>query len=472
MKKLLITFCLVAFAASMAFASEARLDAMGMGSFYFDGDLMSSPNSIIKDDANIGMYPSTVNYHPNIFWGEIEHNEAVEWGGPKSWHGYSDYFYKAGALFSTGDDDPCVFGVYFSTVPYDGYYFDLDEYDDWHSGTNHKINFYYGRNISDMPFGFTFGYYGSTYEQMENNDSSYYYDYNEEHAFSRYEFGFGLSPMEGKLDLALSLALTSWTNKEWEDAFGDGAGGNDSGLVDQTEPDGNFEFAFRGRYWMDPNGKFTFVPHFAFQSIKYGRKYNSNFVLNDDTYAKWQTNYTNSTKMTVIDLGIGMNYDASEDVLVATDFGVEFGKRTWETDYADTSSTDSEYDESVNAMPYFRLGIDAKIFKWLDFRAGVMAMWNKYKYENSSIDTDDPLDHDAYTYEETETFTTTQTFIGVGMHWGDLEIDAVLDPEFLLKGPDFVGGGNPDYYYSKDDDKAPGSSQYHLFTKVSLTYSF
>ncbi|MFH2037176.1 MAG: hypothetical protein ABIJ45_12295 [Candidatus Zixiibacteriota bacterium] len=471
MKKILITFCVLAFMASMAQATESRLESMGMGNFWVDGYYYNSYNSIIKDDANIGLYPSTINYYPNIFWGEVQYNDAIEWS-TKSWWGNNDYFYKAGALFQIGEDNPWVLGAHFSTVPYGSYYFDLDNYDDWTGGTNHKLNLYYGRNLSDMPFGFTFGYYNSSYDMTENDDSSYYYGYNYEYKFNRMEFGFGLSPMEGKLDLALGFGLDSWTDKHWDDSYSDGAGGYDSGLVEQTKPDGNFDFSFRGRYWMDPNGKFQHVPHVTFMSSKRGEEYYTDYTRTGETYAAWQLYYTYKYTETIFDFGWGVNYDASEDVLVAADFGIALGSMKWETDYADTSNTDSEYKEKMNAMPYFRMGLDAKIFKWLDFRAGVMSMWNGYKEEESYTDTDDPTDYDAYDYEYNEKFSTTTTFLGVGMHWGDLEIDAVMDPEFLLNGPDFIGGGTPDYYYYKDGEKAPGSPYYHLFTKVSLKYSF
>ncbi|MCP4634728.1 MAG: hypothetical protein GY855_17505, partial [candidate division Zixibacteria bacterium] len=76
-----------------------------------------------------------------------------------------------------------------------------------------------------------------------------------------------------------------------------------------------------------------------------------------------------------------------------------------------------------------------------------------YKYEYAYTD---------YTYKNSESYTTTQTFLGVGMHWGALEIDALLDPEFLLNGPYFIGGESTDNNYDS----------YSMFGKVSFLYSF
>ena len=248
MKKFLFAALMLALMGSAAFATDTRLETMGMGSFWYNGTYVPALNSVIKDDANISMYPSTINYYPNIFWGEIDSHEDYS---SKSIYGDKDYFYKAGALFQLGDEeDPCVLGMHFSTVPYENTFnYNLYNYDS-DDETNHRMNLYYGRKLSDMAFGFTFGYYHSsqinenvfTYtEEWETEDSVYttnnsFDQY--ENSFTRYEFGFGLSPMEGKLDLALNLALTSWTNQDYRyignrepDST---TNSNDSGLVDIT----------------------------------------------------------------------------------------------------------------------------------------------------------------------------------------------------------------------------------------------
>ncbi len=445
MKKFLFVALMLTLMATSAFATDTRLETMGMGSFWYDGTFVPALNTVVKDNANISMYPSTINYYPNIFWGEIDSHEGYS---SKSIYGENDYFYKVGALIQRGDDeDPWVFGMHFSTVPYEND-FDHNLYNyDSDDQTNHRMNLYYGRNLSDMPFGFTFGYFRSSAKNEDVLEGDEYNQY--EDTYNRYEVGFGLSPMEGKLELALSLAMTGWTEKDYH-FWNTGA---DSGLVDDTEPDGNMELALRARYFMEPKGKFTCVPHFAFETKKYGEK-NYGELDND-----WVVTRTDETKVTVIDLGWGTNYDAAEDVLVVSDFGITFGSYKYSYDYTDdayTESSEAEYKYSYKAMPYFKLGIDAKVFNWMDFRAGVTSMWNTYKYER------DYTDGGTYSYMRGESFTTTQTFLGAGFHWGALEIDALLDPEFLLNGPYFIGGESTDNNYDSDS----------LFGKVSFLYSF
>ena len=97
MKKFLFAALMLALMGSAAFATDTRLETMGMGSFWYNGTYVPALNSVIKDDANISMYPSTINYYPNIFWGEIDSHEDYS---SKSIYGDKDYFYKAGALFS------------------------------------------------------------------------------------------------------------------------------------------------------------------------------------------------------------------------------------------------------------------------------------------------------------------------------------------------------------------------------------
>ena len=117
MKKLLFVIFIFAFVATSAFATDTRLESMGMGNFYYQGTYVPALNTVVKDDANISMYPSTINYYPNIFWGEIDSHYG--YSVPKSIYGEKDYFYKVGALFQKGDEeDPWVLGMHFSTVPY------------------------------------------------------------------------------------------------------------------------------------------------------------------------------------------------------------------------------------------------------------------------------------------------------------------------------------------------------------------
>jgi hypothetical protein len=78
-------------------------------------------------------------------------------------------------------------------------------------------------------------------------------------------------------------------------------------------------------------------------------------------------------------------------------------------------------------IPYFRVGLDAEVLRWLNVRTGVL-----------SVNT--VTDADIITLKG----VVTETYLGAGFHWGDFMIDAEIDPEFLLDGPYFLTGNDND----------------------------
>ena len=67
MKNIIAIFVLTLFIlGSTGLATDTRILSMG------------HVNNIVKDDANIWMYPSTINYYPNIFKGEIGEDYLFE----------------------------------------------------------------------------------------------------------------------------------------------------------------------------------------------------------------------------------------------------------------------------------------------------------------------------------------------------------------------------------------------------------
>jgi hypothetical protein len=430
--KSLVT-ALVAFGLLFAFsapvlASETRVETMGMGTLYVYNYPLQSPNSIIKDEYNIGMYPASINSYSNFFFAEISRMNDSDPSG----YGFPGMFYKAGAIFKLGSEEkPWYLGAHFSSMPYFHNLYGFSNYF-WNGGATHKLNLYYGRKLGDMPFGFNFGYYGSG---NKNEDTTTALNY--ENSLTRFEFGFGLSVLEEKLDLAVEYAMTSWKDDDYY------AGPDE--VVEDTKPSGNADLIFRARYWMDPMGKYTLVPHFAFMMLNEGME---DYAWNAANSA-WELVYEEKFNNTVFDLGIGVNYDASENVLVATDVGFAMVNSKSETDYTDVAIDDEEDKDDYRGLPYFRLGIDAYVFKWLDFRAGVVSASINYniKEQNDTID-------------RTYSWTTTETFLGAGLNWGSFMIDLSLDPEFILEGPNFLSGENTDDAYDG------------LAAKASLTYWF
>jgi len=423
MKKLLtITVLFAVLVGGMVYATDTRVMTMG------------EMNTVVKDDANIFLFPSTVNYYPKLFLGEIGYNYDYYYNK----NAEEDYdLYKVGGnmAFAEGSDNPWVLGAYFSAEPYMNsllweylYYYEKDGPSDFY--TNNRINLLYGRNLGEIPFGFRFNYFNMS---DENKDPAPDTMSNGQESLSRYEFAFGISPLDKKLDLALSLGLVTWKITDWYNST--------VGVTDVVKPKGNMDVSLVGRYWMNPMGKYVLVPHAMISYCKEG--------LED--YDGTESNFTETDKTTTFNLGLGMNYEAEEDVLLAGDFGFEYMVEKYElkATVAEDSSMNRDDKWTDMVLPYFKLGLDAKVFNWMDFRAGVHTQWYRWKYTS-----------DYYNDDDRTSFVETRTYLGGGFHWGKLTIDALIDPEFLINGPYFITGNETDYRYEG------------VAGKISLLYNF
>lgn len=417
MKRLLtFTILLMLVLGGMVLATETRVNTMG------------NVNMIVKDEANVFAFPSTVNYYPKLFAAEVGERWYYYWDKQDE---YDVYLNRVGAHFMIGEksEAPWVIGAYFDTRAYfssmvqythwwDDYKKDADE-GSW--TTNHKITALVGHEFNGIPAGFVMSLYGIS---EKNDDTTASHNY--ELGYSRYEFTFGLSPMQKKLDLGVGVAFTSWKDKWYYNAT--------EGMIDWTKPKGNMDLFLNARYWMDPMGKYTLVPHAGFLYSKQGIEgYNPDLV---ETY---------ETKDMVFDLGLGLNYDAAENVLVVGDLG--FAYENYKTTYTPEGDPEEETKDNYLCLPYFRVGIDAYVFKWMNLRGGVVAQWMGEKWEPTSVD------------ERKWTWVETETFLGAGFHWGNFYIDANIDPDFLSRGPYFITGSNDGNYYD-------------ISNKISLKYMF
>ena len=379
---------------AMAYATETRVMTMG------------EVNNIVKDEANINMYPSTINYYPKLFIGEFS---ADSYYPDKDG---SNYLWKVGAHFPFGEesDKPWVLGAYFSE---EYYYNDILYYDKSPESAGKLMSLYYGRNLGEMPFGFVFSYFNNKYK---NEDTLVYY--NEEEALSRMEFSLGISPLDKKLDIGAGIAFTTWTDEEFRVVDGDSA------MRPITKPSGNMDLMITARYWMDPMGKYVLVPHAGLLYCKQGGDFYGN--VEDE----WAVGVTREDKTMELELGLGMNYEASENVLLVGDVGMALENEKWTEDYVDTAATDYESEYKWMALPYFKIGIDGEVFKWLNLRCGAWTRWTRssQKWDGQ--------------YDRSWTYVSTSTYFGAGFHWNNLVLDAAMNTDFLENGPYFISGEN------------------------------
>lgn len=289
---------------------------------------------------------------------------------------YSDEFDELGINWKL--DDKSVLGTYFST-----------KYSD------DRIDLFYGTDLGGSKFGAHLNFQNMS--TKSENDTTFTGDNNRERSQSFYDFTFSLTEATGQWDVALNAGLGTFTNLD------------DSGLV-ISEPDGMYNFGLYGRYFQVKNPNYTLIHHIAVMSAKDGYK---------DAGGSY------ADKWVGFEIGSGFNFTPSSHVLGVFDFGFKYIKYTYE------ETGESDYDNKVYALPYFKMGLDGEVFKWLDVRFGATSYWTNDK---------DEFESQSYTQK----YAQNDTYFGLGFNWNHLHVDTEANPDFFLAGPDFLSGASED----------------------------
>jgi hypothetical protein len=115
----------------------------------------------------------------------------------------------------------------------------------------------------------------------------------------------------------------------------------------------------------------------------------------------------------------------------------------------------SREDTSSLTLPYIRLALEAEVFEWLDFRAGLVKF---IRDETRSVEAED--DDDGANDRDRSTTTDApffDYFIGLAAHHAGFFVDLQIDPRWFASGPEFLSGA--------------GSGR-DMMVNVSLGYSF
>ncbi|MEE8577436.1 MAG: hypothetical protein V3T31_09290 [candidate division Zixibacteria bacterium] len=383
-KALVFTAVLLLLISASSFGTETRVLTMG------------DNNLVLLDDANIWLFPSRVFEYSNLAVGEFSNQGGND-------------FTQFGIHWKFGSDNPMVFGTYFTDLP-------AEEPGDLAGGdlvpfdttllNNRRIDFFYGNELGDFKFGSRFSIYCSGQEWDEATPAI---DQSKE-LFRYLDFDFGLTPSSGSWDLAVNVAFGTWT---------------DEGVDGQaeTEPDGFTEMSVLGRHFWQRGPDYTFVPHVSFFHLKRGI---INHVVDADpgTTEDLIDNYT----LTGFDLGFGLNYTPASNVLAVCDLGFLYEK--WKHERQDNlASTSGEETFSSTSLPYFKIGLDADVFKWMDIRLGATSYWTMEATEDRGANN-----------EFKSKSADNETYLGFGFHWGRLQVDTYTDPQVFLNGFDFISG--------------------------------
>lgn len=429
----LATVLLVAFPVA-AGASTSRIAGMGVQSDY------------VKDYTNVFTYISNLCCVGNLVYGEL--GVATDYD-----ENYSEYYNTedraVGAIlgnlwdgrfgtigFHMREYSPALGTGSQPYVPYEGY---LDEfilgtgfetfmpYIDpnvpgytgytpyWNSYGVEAFDLMWAKKFGSMSLGLRFN--RSNYKYEDDDETYEGFDFYDRNVMGiGGGLGFEMSPT-----LATELSfLYQNRSYNWEYA---------SGAVEENDGGGSYLMAARMMWQWQPD--VMVVPVFRAYSFDQSAKYTP-FEGEEDTYEEtlkgWQA-------------GVAGNWALNQnDLFVA---GLTFAQNKYSND-----TYEYEYTESL--MPTMFASLETRVNPWLTLRfGGRKGVFYSTKYEDTTEGED---------YEETESWSPFQFFLGAGVKLGTLQLDGVLAQDFFH---------NPASYITADQNYyAP------LFPKVTATYTF
>ena len=414
-RMLLLIGCLLVILSVSAFATNTRVLTLG------------ETNNILHDDANIWLFPSRINMYPDIAVAEFGHYDIME----TSLSGADQYGYgeiaQLGVHWKFNQNNPWVLGTYYysSGVRYPyvngmddmGAMLRLPSFDPVPVNPpddNQRIDLFYGRQLGENQFGLHFGALQSGYKDDLVDDM-------DERSVGQYNLDLGLTAMQEKLDLSAGLVL--WTFKDKVTTTTP-----DTTVYDRYKNKGTYLFHVAGRYFYEVNSTYTLVP-------------NAGIRIGQSKYERWvnadSVEYTDKTTMFTANAGLGMQYTPISNVLAVGEFGLGFfkAKETYtptDTTVA-TGDVPGEYEVKVWTVPYFKVGLEAEVFDWMDVRFGASSYWR-------SNETYTEIENDATTYKRAYTYPDNMTYLGFGFHWNRLHVDTYTDPQLFINGFNFISG--------------------------------
>lgn len=394
MKGLIIgTLALVMLVSSVAFATQVRVLTLGEN------------NVILRDDANIYLFPSTINNYKKLVVGEFGRT-----------YEYSEYPFIESTDFRDlgihwqmgGEENPFVLGTYLhnseAISPREYVNFNFTDF----PSSNKRIDLFGGASLGDLPVGFHIGLVHSSVS--EDNSSK------DEASFASYSFDAGITLADGKADIAGGMAIASFTD------IGTTPDGN---AYDETKSEGNLRLHFLARYFLEKNPRYTIVPHIGGSLAAY--EY-SNYRLDGNDPEKYRTTTWGAVNF---EAGAGFVWTPIEKALCLFDAGIAIYGDNIETDPVEGDKTEDK--RTVLTVPYFKVGFEGHVFKWMDVRFGATSHWQNYKRTSDYGD-----------YEFVRSYPSNETYLGFGFHWNRLHVDTYTDPELFLDGFNFISGREND----------------------------
>jgi len=381
---------------------------------------MGDNNMLLLDEANIFLFPSRISDWPNLVTGEFGNDDFAKLGIHWKFGTKEKPCYLATYFHNNSPELPGMwYNPFFNMFGYgqSSLYVDFD--DPTFLASNKRMDLVYGRKLGENMFGVHFG---MVHSSRRNNDIVPGYvgannDSKDDESLGIYKFKVGLTLNEGLLDLSAGMNVISFKDKDTDDS---------PAAFDETKSKGNREISFMARSFYEYSPSYTFIGHIGLMYGKYEAEYYDKDPANLSTILLVETDkYTNS----VVDLGIGMQYIPAPNVLAVIDFGLRYDKLKGE--FTPDGSATGEASAKDVTFPYFKVGVDADVFRWMDVRLGATSYWDNTSNEDITNNS-----------EFVRRNPDNETYLGFGFHWNRLHIDTQTDPSLFLRGFEFINGAD------------------------------
>ncbi|MDD3641979.1 MAG: hypothetical protein PHQ19_00725 [Candidatus Krumholzibacteria bacterium] len=430
MKKVILALMIVAIAMP-AFASETRIRTLGH---------MIAP--YIEDDANVWTWYATLPSYANLVTITAGYEDVYIYGDDTGW--YNDYIYaKFGLTYGLGEEnkygvlglwwEETTLGPLFGHETWGPYDYNTVQFDEW---VYNKWNVMWGYQMDGIAFGLYFnradnGEYVEGTWGDEDIEGEMHEAYTTLGLGVRFDIGEAMYA-----DVAFDYTMVNWTYLEPEDVDAE----------NEITEDANSMMGFRGRLFYEWTDMITWVPYVNYRMGDFSVK-----SSNDEYYGDFDCW---GFKGFHFDLGLGANIQVNDEtmlILAVEPYGMA---------KAEPSECGAEAGESslkATLFPGMAFGFESDVRDWLTFRAGcdkVFVKWTE-EYEGDIEGEDGSIEYKS-------TSAPFNWFLGVGLHVGDFDIDAMVNKEVPFSMGYWLTGFQP---YNGYDSGAP-------IGMISATYHF
>ncbi|MBU8921600.1 MAG: hypothetical protein KOO63_07250 [Bacteroidales bacterium] len=422
-KVILFTLAALMLMSGAAMATQSRIDALGR---------YTAP--YICDDYNVFTWYATLPSYSNVlvmttwnteYYGEYDYSDGSDFGS---------YYAMTYGLGEDGDMGTLAM-VFIDnmTGPNNDYWMaeNIND-DDWPHSDLADDDLYskwilmYGYKMENMTFALMWSRASESWKDTEGDDEDESIE-----AYTTIGLGFRME-ISDELTAEIAFDYTKVT---------DTRKGTDM-LDREMDPNSGMALRTRGFYkWSDD---ITLVQYFSWDTKDFAMKEN-------DEYTPYGSE--GGYKAMNVTFGFGANMKVNDDNMIL--FAIEpYSMYKGEPSFYDEDNDDT-WEAKYVAMPRFILALESDITDWLTFRTGMSKDLGKATWSGEDGDTSEE-------YEWTDVYDTFAWNLGLGFHFGDFDIDCVINKNVPFSMGYWLTGYQQDPYYTSNTPIA----------MISMLYSF